>query len=204
MPPRAQRPRQPRQQQQEAAVIAEVATRTAAETEVIPPAGNSSVLDALNAVVKNITSGGDLTAHRSNIERLVCSQEQRATMIDNLLLTHDYERLVEFVKTRQKLENFLLGCANRDDLSPAESLAFLRYVGDESKYLTGRIKAGSSSINDIVSLMSKIDYTIQVDEGNLMKRLANTSPQGREIIRRVAFKLAKTANAQPTRTDVND
>ena len=157
----------------------------------------------LENVVNDIVSGGDLSRRKEEIEKLTTGQEERADLIDNLTLTHDYTRLVRFLKAQEKLETFVFNAMNRGSLSPMESLSYLKYICEEKKSLEGRIKAGSTSIKDFVSLINKINYTVQISHRDLEKKLKNTTPQGREIIRRAAYKIRKLAG-QPNRDTVND
>ena len=183
--------------------------------EVIPPgdqprrsrrgatAQPEVVLRVLEGVVNDIITGGDLSRRKDEIERLTTGQEERADLIDNLTLTHDYTRLLRFLKAQAKLETFVLTAMDRDELTPVESLAFLKYISEEKKHLEGRVKAGSTSIKDFVQLINKINYTVQISQRDLEKKLKGTSPQGREIIRRAAYRIRKLAG-HPSRDTVND
>lgn len=166
--------------------------------DVPPPDGvdNDPVLSVLDAVVNGIVHGSEVKNQQANIEKLISGQESRAELIDQLMLTHDYTRLLAFAKARAKLEQFMLACANRDDLSPMETLAISKYITDELKSLEGRVKAGSTSVGDFMQLMSKIDYTVSLNQRELEKKLSTTTPQGREIIRRAAYKLGQLSKVE--------
>lgn len=162
------------------------------------------VLDVLENVVKGIKHGTDISSHEEQIEKLVLNQEQRAELIDNILLTHDYDRLVKYIKARKVLEDFMLLCAERGDLSVTEALAFMKIVHDESETLQGRVKAGATSIKDVVSMLHKVDYAIQANEKGLQKKFDKTTPQGREIIRRLAHKLQKATHGKVKKESIPD
>ena len=161
------------------------------------------VLKVLEGVVNDIVTGGDVSRRRDEIEKLTTGQEERADLIDNLTLTHDYTRLVRFLKAQAKLENYVLAAMDNQQLSPLESLSFLKYITEEKRQLEGRVKAGSTSIKDFVQLINKINYTVQISQRDLEKKLKGTSPQGREIIRRAAYRIRKLAG-QPKRETVRD
>lgn len=188
--------------------------RQTISTEVVPPAIPATpeeqpppvppTLSALRVVVDAIVNGTPLIEHRDLIERLIHSQENRAEMIDSLLLTHDYTRLLAFVSMQHKIEADLLESAQNNALSAAEKMALLRYCNEESKYLGTKVKAGSTSIKDIMGLLAKMDFATQVNEDALRKRLLTTTPQGREIIRRIGHRLSKLGRGQPDSSTVED
>lgn len=149
------------------------------------------VLATLQRVVDGINGGKNLSSDISEIAQLISHQEDRAELIDNLMLTHDYSRLIRYVKARDHLENFLLDCAMRGDLSPAEALAFQKLVMDESSKIMDRVKSGATSVKDIIGLMNKVDYTVTLSEKQLQRQFAKTTPQGREVVRRLTHRLAK-------------
>jgi len=153
------------------------------------------VIDTMQAVVEGIVAGRDISSYRGKIERLISNQESRAELIDNLILTHDYTRLLKFIKTRSKLEDSLLELAETENLTPHEKMVLLRYVSDEAKFLGNKVKAGSSSVKDILGLLNRVDFHVQVSQKELEKRLSTTSPQGREIVRRTAYRLLKLSGS---------
>lgn len=164
---------------------AEAAQRVFAEGQ------NDNVLKVLDTVVSGIKNGTDISANQEEISKLILNQESRAELIDNILLTHDYDRLVKYVRARKVLEDFLLLSCQRGDLSATEALAFMKIVMSESETLQNRIKAGATSVKDILGLVNKADFALQVKETELSKKFEKTSPQGREIIRRLAHRLNK-------------
>jgi hypothetical protein len=142
-------------------------------------------------VVDSIKSGKSITDSHVQIASLINNQEERAKLLDTLLLTHDYDRLVNFLYARKQLEQLLLSAAMRGDLTPTEQLAFMTIVLKETETISQRIRAGANSEKDIMSLLNKVDYTMQVSESDSLKKFKDTTPQGREIIRRLAHRLSK-------------
>jgi hypothetical protein len=170
----------------------------AAQTSVDP------ILDVLETVVNGIKHGTDISAQEERITKVILNQEQRAELIDNIMLTHDFDRLVQYAKARKVLEDFLLKSAIRGDLSVTEALAFMRIVQTESETLQNRVKSGAHSVKDIVQMIQKVDYTIQRNEQDLAKKYKNTSPQSREVMRRLGHKLNKLGKDKANKTAIED
>lgn len=160
-----------------------------------PPEQGSPVLDVLESLVNGITHGSDLATLRGPIEQLIFNQEARAKLIDNILLTHDYGRLPGFLRARASLEEFLIRCCTRGDLSPSEGLVFYKLVQGETGQILSRIKSGASSAKEIDNLVEKADFMVRVSEQELERKFSDTTPQNREIIRRMAYKLVKLSKA---------
>ena len=183
------------------------AVRDAVERQLLDPQPSSAhsdqVIDTLRVVVDGIKSGKSITENHDQIASLINNQEERAKLLDTLLLTHDYDRLVNFLYARKQLEQLLLSAAMRGDLTPTEQLAFMTIVLKETETISQRIRAGANSEKDIMSLLNKVDYTMQVSESDSLKKFKDTTPQGREIIRRAAYRIRKLAG-QPSRDTVND
>lgn len=164
---------------------------------------NDSVLGILDAVVAGIKNGTEISSKQEAIAKIILNQEERASLIDQILLTHDYERLANYVKARKVIEDFLLLCAQRGDLSATEALAFMKIIQTETAGLSARIRSGATKVNDIVQLVEKVDYKLHQHGEDLGKKFSKTSPQSREIIRRLAHKLNK-ASVGPAKDSIND
>jgi len=164
-------------------------------TSETPPDGQ--ILDTIGSVVQSIVSGTSLDAHNETITKLVINQENRANLLNNLILTHDYERLVGYLKARHLLEKHMLACLERNDLTPSEALAFMKIVQTETAEIQGHIASGASSINDIGALLNKVDYATQTGEKELAKKFKNSTPHDREIVRKLIYKLSKVVK-KPT------
>lgn len=165
----------------------------------------SAVLDVIEKVVKGIQDGTDLNPElRGEITRLINNQEERAELLNNLTLTHDYSQMVEALKTDAVLKSLLHACARRGDLTPPEALAFYQLNRADLNSLSARVQGGANSVNDVMSLLNKVDYTVQVGHKELERKFKNTTPQGREIIRRLAHKLIKISGSGAKKTTVKD
>lgn len=172
----------------------------------IEDAKSDSVLGTLTKVVDSIKTGETITEEtRDSVTKLISNQEDRAELIQNLLLTHQYDRLVRYTKIRDHLERIMLTCAKRGDLSAAEALAFMKITMDQTDSISSEVKAGATSVQDLMGMLNKVDFAVQASEKELEKKFANTSPQGREIVRRLATRLSKAAGkGKPSKKLVED
>ena len=151
------------------------------------------VLDAMDSVVNMIKDGKSLVPVQETINQLIENQNERAQVFDSLHLTHEYDRLVRFLKARKAVEDVLIAVAERGDLSPAEALAFHSVISKEISSMQKRVGVGAMGTQDIIGLLNKIDWVVQKNEQKLQKDFTNTNPQGREIVRKVAVRLQKIA-----------
>lgn len=182
-----------------ALIVAEIGDRPGVyddllDPETLPP---DPSLDALSNIVHNIEEGKDIRDQFDKISRLIHNQDSRAEVIGSLSQTHDYHRYVNFLKARQRIEHILLTIANRGNLTPGDALALLEYITENVKTIEAKTARNSVSGKDIAALIGKIDYLVDTQQQAMQKQLANTTPQNREIMRRVATKLLKAAKAAP-------
>ena len=167
-----------------------------AAVEVIPPDEDQlpanlpvePTLDILEKVVEALRTGNPLEGVRADVERLVANQQTKTDLINNLVLAHDFDRLTLYLKARSKLERFLFGLLQQEKLSAQDALAYFRIVYEEAKVLTDRVQNGSSPVKDASSELDKVDLAVQQAQQALKDKLKDTSPQGREIIRRLRHK----------------
>lgn len=169
----------------------------------LPPAPKDMVLDTLDEVINSLKTGREITGLRERIAQLVTNQESRAELVSNMAMTHDFDRLSRYMRARASLEDILLNAAVGRTLTSTQALAFLKITQEQSEIILNRVRAGATNIQDLLSLLNKADYALQVQDAELAKKFSNTSPQGREIIRRLAHRLNKVA-ASADVTQVED
>ena len=155
----------------------------------------SPAIAALATVVDAINSGQPLNDKAQEIASLIHAQEQRATLVDQLLLTNDYQRVLDFTRARSHLEGELLQAVFANKLTVAEKLAVLPMIVSSENEARKRIKGGSFAVSDVVALLEKVDYASQVGDDDLLKKFAASSAQGREIVRKVVTRIGKAAHA---------
>jgi hypothetical protein len=159
------------------------------------------VLDALDRVVDSIMNGSDLSPEFPKIARLIHAQDQRAEVISQLVLTQDYKRLAKATRAREKLEETIFTLAQNDELLPAERLLVLERLDNLIRDTRKGISLQSTSIADIRAMLEKIDYATEAAGETLKRKFEKTSPQGREVVRKLITNLDKRLRSA---TDASD
>jgi hypothetical protein len=152
-------------------------------------------LAAMRELVANIENGKDIRPIFQKITQLIHNQESRAEVFNSLSQTHDFGRYVEFLSGRKRIEKVLLAIAEKGELSPGDGLALLEYFNLHIGQIEKKTVSNSTTGRDIASLLSKIDFMVSTQQSQMQQRMAKTTPQNREIMRRVAHKLLKGASA---------
>jgi len=155
----------------------------------IPP---DPSIAAMQELVLNIEQGKNVQESFAKISRLTHNQDSRAEIFNSLSLTHDYGRYASFLQARRRVELVLLAIAAQGKLTPGDALALLSYLNESIGTIEHKLVANSASSKDISSLLGKIDYLVSAQQQEMQKKMANTTPQNREILRRVAHKLLKS------------
>lgn len=156
-------------------------------TEVDP------ILDAIERVIDGFKKGESLEPIRDKVRKLITAQESRAELVQSMMVMHDLDRLPKFLSARRSIETFLTQCAQRSDLSPAEGLAFLKLIQDEIVNIGNSVRSRAASVRDVEDLVDKADFVAQLSDEQIIKKFEKTSPLGREIIRKVSFRILKAA-----------
>ena len=159
-----------------------------------PPASPPDpILEILKELVDKFKSGESTENVKAEIVKLISHQGERHELINNLLVMHDLDRLPAYLKARHLIEQYLLTCADRKDLSPIEALAFFKIAQTEIETITSRVRIGATPVKDVEALVEKADFVTRLSETELQRKFQSTTPQGREILRKVGYRLAKLA-----------
>lgn len=158
------------------------------------PVSEDNVLKVLEEVTAAISRGESIVSQQEHIEALVHGQEGRAELINSLILTHDYGRLMRFLKRRHVLESELLESSERENLLPHEKLGYLEYIKSELKLLEGKVQSGATNHRDLLDLLKKIDYKFEVEGRTMAEKLSKMSPMAKELTRRIASKARKVSS----------
>jgi len=165
----------------------------AIEAEVVqptpPPA--DAALSVLRRLVDGIHQGKSLESLYPDLSRLIANQERRAEIVDQLLLTHEFDRATTLAQARAQLEHELVIACYRNELTSHERMALLEILVPLEREARNRIKSGALPINDLLGQIQKMDSTLAVDEEALRSKFSKTTPQGREVVRKLALRLGK-------------
>jgi hypothetical protein len=146
-------------------------------------------LTVLNDLVHAFSSGEALDRIKPDVDRLTMAQEDRMTLVNSLTTQHSLIRMVRLMMARDRLERFMLSSVERSDLTPSEALLFLKMIQTDMSEIQTQIKP--TPIKDSKGLIDKVDYAQKKAIADTLSRYDNTSPQGREIIRKIIHGLLK-------------
>ena len=173
-----------------------VESGAAAPAAILPPSPPSAdvALATGRELVARMQDGRSLEPVYPALSRLIANQERRAQIVDQILLTHEFDRAFTLASARAQIEYELCLAAYRGDLSVPERLALLDRLVTLESDSRNRIKAGATPVSDLMSLVQQAS-AIAVDEAQLAVKFAKTTPQGREVVRKLALRLGKAARA---------
>jgi len=144
------------------------------------------LLNIFQGVSEGLLTGSSLGPLKEDFVKLFSSLEEKNALFEAMLLLYEKQRLFPLLMARAHVTCYLIKCAYRGDLTPAEALAFFKIFGDEATSIRESLKEFSAApLKDVEALLEKIDSN---DAGNLRelaKKYERTTPQGREIIRRL-------------------
>ena len=141
--------------------------------------------------------GSNLGPLKEDFLKLFSSLDEKNALCDAMLMLYDKQRLFSLLMARAHITSNLIKCAEREDLTPAEELAFFKIFGDEVTSIRESLKEFSAApLKDVEALLEKIDSNDAGNLRDLAKQFEVTTPQGREIIRRVLYKLKEELEKQ--------
>ena len=147
-------------------------------------------LAVLSDLVAGLASGSDISDLKVPLLQLTGSQEERAKLVRSLILSHDYSRLAKFLIIRDRMEKLTMENAINRELTPSETLAFLRIARDEIDKIQGSISEGAASAGDVTTMLNKVHFAAKIQEDELAKKMKG-SPQNRELVRKIIYQLSK-------------
>lgn len=148
-------------------------------------------LNVLDRVIDSIENGTDLAPTFGEIARLIHAQDQRAEIISQLALTQDYRRLTRAMRAQEKLEESLFTAALNDELLPAERILVMEKLEGIISTTRKAIGAQSTSVNDIMAMLEKLDYTAELAGAGMRASMKGTTAQGRELVRKLLTSVNK-------------
>lgn len=157
------------------------------------PRAEDAIVNVVSKLIRSFKTGGSEGAVKVEVERLLNAREEKTELVNSLLVIHDMDRLPDYLKLRRYIEKYLLRSAFKSELTPAEALAFLKISQDEIKGIVSQVRTNGDPSKDVGELLNKADFVTKASEKELVEKFKMTSPQGREILRKIGHKLAKAA-----------
>lgn len=149
----------------------------------------------ISEIVSGIEQSKDFSHVYPTISRLIDHQEDRANLVSNLLVFDDFRRAAVMVEVRNQLESDLILAAKEGKLRPAERIILLQLVDKRMDSIERRIAGKGSNIEDITSVLEKANYAVEMRGDALRKKFGESSPQGREIIRKLITRIGRELKA---------
>lgn len=160
---------------------------------VDPPQAESShpALELLKKVQEARDRGESLEAYKEETTRILYGIDQEERLASAVLRVYALRKLRRQLETDEFLDKFLHRLAKRGDLTPREAMVLKQLTMNEmaktAKELVDRLNAPTLE-NFNGADLSRMDYTLQVTEKTTNKVFAGTTPQGREIIRKITLR----------------
>ena len=155
------------------------------------------MLNIFQGVSEGLLVGSNLGPLKDEFVKLFSSLDEKNALCEAMLLLYEKQRLFPLLMARAHITSNLIKCAEREDLTPAEELAFFKIFGDEVTSIRESLKEFSAAqLKDVEALLEKIDSNDAGNLRDLAKQFEGTTPQGREIIRRVLYKLKEELEKQ--------
>ena len=175
-----------------------VAQGAAIEAELVQPVHPAAdqALVVMRELITGINSGTSLELLYPKLQRLISNQERRAEIVDQLALTSDFDRLATLAQARAHLEHELISSAYRDELTTGERMALLDAIVPLEREVRNRVRSGATAINDLLANIQRMESALAIDEEALRNKFSKTTPQGREVVRKLAMRLGKATRPQ--------
>jgi hypothetical protein len=158
------------------------------------PAGDTDDpnIGILNELAQGLSHGSDLNHVKDDVVRVASNQPEKIGVFQSVMRAIDLNRVNDFVQIRAHSEKEMKRAALRGDLKSWEHLALMRYSNDNIHQILASFKEGNGTTGvDSITLIEKVDFARQQHDAEVDKRYKNTTPQGREMIRKQIFVFKK-------------
>lgn len=158
----------------------------------------SKGVELISDVVSRIQSGQPLSDLQVNLGPLLNEQSAKASVVQSAILNHQLERLALHFDMRWFLERDLWQELREMKLNAAEKLVLLKLSCIEADKAAEYINNANPNFQlpqDIEATVDKATKSVSTQATALnRKEFEGTTPQGREVIRRLTFKAKQAAN----------
>lgn len=176
-------------------VVHNIVVRQLADDIASPPAASDeeSALSMLSQVMQARKEGKSLEAFKHDLARLLQNTDELYKLVWHLYRRHRCDQLLDWLTADDAITKFLTRCFRRGDLTPTEALVLKRMSTSAIKELVDEYRTAMSESETLSShgessdLLSKLDVTLKLEDKNTHSILTKTTPQGREIVRKLVF-----------------
>ena len=96
-----------------------------------PPDLSVKILRTFERVSRKLHSGEDLGPLKDQLVDMLSGLNEKIAISEGILSLYQSHRMASLVKAQAKVTDYLILCSQRNDLTPAEALAFFKLFGDE-------------------------------------------------------------------------
>jgi hypothetical protein len=168
------------------------------------PDTSNGALAVMRELSDGFKHGKDVTPQMNAVAVHLTGRGDRRELIAELEDVLDDERKIEIFVSRAKFEDFLHSCQRRSDVSIIEGIAIQQYFnGELDKIFSRRTKRSSGDLvtgREPHELVAKANLPTQLHRKELQHKFNEASPQEREILRKLGFKVQSMVAARISRT----
>ncbi len=169
-------------------------------TKGVIPTG-SPALDLAQELIALFNSGGDLSEIKDRINMHAANSQEKAELLTGLLASDDRQSAAELRVDTRILYNTLREATRRGDLSTAEALTAHSYLKTQAEDTVARVEAArQDQSKNVLEIVDKTNYNQIAIQKGLQQKFKSTTPQGREILRKLAFRATRIVTEQTTTT----
>lgn len=142
-------------------------------------------------------AGGDIQAVKEEVMRLAANRVEKAALVESVLQEISYVRMLRHVQMRDASERVLHAATLSGDMKTDQAYAI--YQMSQAAITEERKALGNAKPVDAVTIINKVDISHHAQDTQTQERWQNTTPQGREIIRKKLYDLeTKVKSAKAT------
>lgn len=168
------------------------------------PDTSNGALAVMRELSDGFKHGKDVTPQMNSVAVHLTGRGDRRELIAELEDVLDDERKIEIFVSRAKFEDFLHSCQRRSDVTIIEGIAIQQYFnGELDKIFSRRTKRSSGDLvtgREPHELVAKANLPTQLHRKELQHKFNEASPQEREILRKLGFKVQSMVAARISRT----
>jgi hypothetical protein len=186
------------------AVMAMVMLRQLRDMQGPMPDTSTGALALIHKLEAAVKSGGDVASLKEEIERFLVGDDSHNEIFLRLSSQHDRERADQMKMSLAKWEDFCHACMRRSDLNVVEGMVFATYMHSELTKIYAaiekRIARGDSPMSrEPATLIEGLNRPTVVQKKEIQQKFTEASPQEREILRKLGFRLEAAIAAKITK-----
>ncbi len=166
---------------------------------VIPT--GSPALDLAQEIIQRYSKGLDMTDLRERVNMLAANSQEKAELLTSVLAEDDNQTLVELRTDERYVYNILRQAYYGGQLSATDSITVHAYLQNLLAKVQRRVEDKSTGLSkNVLEIVDKTNYSQVAVQKDLQKKFENTTPQGREILRKLAFRATRIVTETTTTT----